>query len=238
VSDPVLVSLVLPTRNQADHITAVVEDFRRALEPLPGPLEVILVVNGSSDGTLAACRALGAAHPDVRVIESPPGWGGAVKAGVAAARGSLICYTNSARTQPEDLLQILRYGLVNDRVVVKASRKIRASVLRRLGSVIYNFEVRLLFGLAVWDVNGTPKAFPASLRERLGLTEDGDLIDMEFVVNCKRRSIPIVEVPVYITERRAGKSTTNLRSAWKMYTGALRAYLRLRAEQPDGPPPR
>jgi glycosyltransferase involved in cell wall biosynthesis len=237
LSDAILVSLVLPTRNQADHIAGVVEDFRRTLQALPGPFEVILVVNGSRDGTLAACQELARAHPEVRVVESPPGWGGAVKTGIAQARGSLICYTNSARTQPEDLLQLIRYGLVNDRVVVKASRKVRASLLRRLGSVIYNFEVRLLFGLAVWDVNGTPKVFPAALRERLGLTEDGDLIDMEFVVNCKLRAIPIVEVPVYVTERRAGKSTTNLGSAWKMYIGALRAYFRLRSEQPSGRPP-
>jgi len=191
---------------------------------------VIIVVNGSQDGTLEVCHGLATKHAEVRVLEAAPGWGSAVKKGVGEARGSLICYTNSARTQADDLLLILSYGLVNDRLVVKASRKVRASVLRRLGSVIYNFEVRTLFGLAVWDVNGTPKAFPSSLRERIALTEDGDLIDMEFVVNCKLKGIPIVEVPVYITERRAGKSSTNLGSAWKMYSGALRAYRRLRSE--------
>jgi glycosyltransferase involved in cell wall biosynthesis len=198
---------------------------------------VLIVVNGSLDGTLGVCQELAAKHAEVRVLEATPGWGSAVKKGVSEARGSLICYTNSARTQADDLLLILSYGLVNDRLVVKASRKVRASVFRRLGSVIYNFEVRTLFGLAVWDVNGTPKAFPSSLRERLALTEDGDLIDMEFVVNCRRKGIPIVEVPVYITERRAGKSSTNFGSAWRMYTGALRAYRRLRAEGPAAPPP-
>jgi len=223
---------VLPTRNQAGHIGAVVEDFLPVLRRLPGPCEVLLVVNGSLDGTLEVCHELAAKHPEVRVLESPPGWGSAVKKGVGEARGSLICFTNSARTQADDLLLILSYGLVNDRLVVKASRKVRASLLRRLGSVIYNFEVRTLFGLAVWDINGTPKAFPRSLLGPLDLTEDGDLIDMEFIVNCKRKAIPIVEVPVYITERRAGKSSTNLRSAWKMYTGALRAYRRLRGEAP------
>ena len=198
---------------------------------------MLIVVNGSLDGTLGVCQELAAKHAEVRVLEATPGWGSAVKKGVSEARGSLICYTNSARTQADDLLLILSYGLVNDRLVVKASRKVRASVFRRLGSVIYNFEVRTLFGLAVWDVNGTPKAFPSSLRERLALTEDGDLIDMEFVVNCRRKGIPIVEVPVYITERRAGKSSTNFGSAWRMYTGALRAYRRLRAEGPAAPPP-
>ena len=194
-------------------------------------------MNGSLDGTLEVCQDLAAKHAAVRVLESPPGWGSAVKKGIGEARGSLICYTNSARTQADDLLLILSYGLVNDRLVVKASRKVRASLLRRLGSVIYNFEVRMLFGLAVWDVNGTPKAFPRSMLEPLELTEDGDLIDMEFVVNCKRKGIPIVEVPVYITERRAGKSSTNLGSAWKMYSGALSAYRRLRSDS-SAPVPR
>src|ERR1700682_433386 len=141
------VSLVLPTRNQAEHIGSVVEDFLQVLHALPGSFEVILVVNGSEGGTLEVCLDLAAANPQVRVVESPPGWGSAVKKGVAEARGSLICFTNSARTQADDLLLILRFGLVNDRFVVKASRKIRASLLRRLGSVVYNFEVRMLFGL-------------------------------------------------------------------------------------------
>lgn len=221
-----IVSVILPVRNQADHIGAIGELFRNALTELESPFELIFVVNGSADHTLDVCREMARRFPEVRVIESEAGWGRSVKAGIAAAEGGLLCYTNSARTQPDDLLLILRYGLVNDRMVVKASRKVRESLLRRLGSVIYNFEGRMLFGLAVWDINGTPKAFPRAFLEDLDLREDGDLIDLEFVVKCRTKRIPIVEVPVYVTTRHGHRSTTGLRSAWRMYRGALDMYRR------------
>ncbi len=224
----IAVSVILPVRNQGDHIGKVGEMFRNALDELGRTYELIFVVNGSTDQTLELCKEMAGRFPQVKVVESQPGWGRSVKSGIAAARGGLICYTNSARTQPDDLLLILRYGLINDRMVVKASRKVRDSLLRRLGSVIYNFEGRMLFALAVWDVNGTPKAFPNAFTEALDLTEDGDLIDLEFVVKCKLKGIPIVEVPVYVTTRHGHRSTTGLKSAWRMYTGALRLSRRLK----------
>jgi len=225
---PPAVSVVLPTANQDDHIAAVVERFRLALQSLQRPYEILLVVNRSRDQTLAVCRRLASAHPEIQVFESPPGWGNAVRVGARAARGKLIAYTNSARTEAEDLALTIQYGLVNEQVVVKASRKLRDSFLRRLGSVLYNFEVRMLFGLAVWDINGTPKVFPRALIPQLGLTEPGDLIDLEFIVNCKRHGIRIVEVPIYAAQRHGGRSTTTLHSAIKMYAGALFSYWRYR----------
>lgn len=224
----VAVSVILPVRNQADHIGAVGDLFRKTLTELGRPFELIFVVNGSNDRTLEICTELAERFEDVRIVESEPGWGRSVRNGISKARGDLICYTNSARTQPDDLLLILKYGLVNDRMVVKASRKVRDSLLRRLGSVIYNFEGRMLFGLAVWDINGTPKAFPRAYLEDLDLTEDGDLIDLEFIVKCRLKRIPIVEVPVYLTTRHGKKSTTGLASAWRMYVGALQMSRRLK----------
>lgn len=218
--------MILPVANQADHIGPIVERMLAGVRGLDNPIEVILVVNGSQDGTEAICAELASRHPEVASITSKRGWGAAVRAGIEASSGDLLCYTNSARTEPDDLALALRYGLVNDRVVVKASRKVRDSLLRRAGSVIYNFEARMLFGLAVWDVNGTPKVFPRDLLPRLDLTEDGDLIDLQFIVNCRRHGIPIVEMPVYLAVRHGGRSTTRIQSAVRMYRGALSMFWR------------
>ena len=94
------------------------------------------------------------------VLTEKGGWGNAVKLGIKAASGDLICYTNSARTSPQILHDILGYGLANPNVVVKANRKIRDSFRRRLGSLLYNLECRMFFDSPVWDINGTPKVFP------------------------------------------------------------------------------
>src|SRR5439155_26773428 len=103
------------------------------------PYETLLVVNGCRDGSLAACRALAEGHASVRVLETEqPGWGRAVTAGLAAARGDLLCYTNSARTSPQDLLLLLLYAVAFPDAVIKANRKIRENWRRRAGSLLYN----------------------------------------------------------------------------------------------------
>jgi hypothetical protein len=148
------------------------------------------------------------------------GGGRAVRAGLAEARGELVCYTNSARTAPEMLTLCLVYAMAYPGVVVKANRRLRESWRRRLGSLLYNLECRALFDIAVWDVNGTPKVFPRRYEQLLALEREDDLIDAEFNWICKREGYPIVEVPILGTPRLGGKSTTNVRSALRMYVGA------------------
>ena len=228
-----LVSIIIPVRNQSDHISAVVEEFEQALTRLPCPHELIIVVNASTDATLDICRELEKLHAAVRAIHSyKGGWGLAVKMGLEAARGELICYTNCARTQAEDLMLLLIYALAYPNVVIKANRKIRDGWLRRLGSLLYNLECRALFDLSFWDINGTPKVFPRSFEKLMRLTQDGDLIDVELNIICRREGYPVLEVPIFSSRRHGGRSTTTIVSAWKMYAGAIRLWQNLRKTNP------
>jgi glycosyltransferase involved in cell wall biosynthesis len=227
-----LVSIVLPVRNQGDHVAEVVREYEESLARLPVPHETLLVVNASNDDSLPVCRELERTHPSVRVLESAEGgWGRAVLLGLASARGDLLCYTNLARTRAEDLTLLLLYGLMHPDAVVKANRKIRDSLYRRFGSLLYNLECRALFDLSYWDINGTPKVFPRSLPKLLTLTRKDDLVDLEFQVVCRNEGYRVLEVPVFSNVRRGGRSTTNHRSALALYWGAIsmrRALLRAR----------
>jgi len=217
-----LVSIVLPVHNQADHIEGVIEGYRVALENAKLSFELLLVVNGKrKDSSAEICRALEAKHPSIRtsVIEQG-GWGSAVRHGLAQARGDLLCYTNSARTTADDLLLLVLYGITHPDVVVKANRRIRESLRRRAGSLLYNLECRALFDLSAWDVNGTPKVFSRRFEPLVHLTRDDDLIDLEFNAICRREGYRIIEVPLFSTTRSGGRSTTNYGSALKMYVGA------------------
>jgi len=222
-------SIILPVYHQAAELREIVQRAHTALASLPGGSEILLVANGGGDETLSIAAALADADPMVRLVTSQKGWGAAVIAGLGAARGEMLCYTNSARTQARDLELALRYGAVNTEAVVKASRKQRDQAIRRVGSVLYNFEARALFGLAVWDVNGTPKVFHRRLLDRLQLTEQGDLIDLELCALCRMHNIPVVEVPVYDTTRINGKATTNMRSAMRLYAEPFAMRRRLAA---------
>jgi glycosyltransferase involved in cell wall biosynthesis len=217
-----LASVILPVYCQADHLETVVREYENALAKLPCAHELLLIVNGSGDNSLAICRALAGELKDVRVHESPvAGWGAAVKMGLREAKGDLLCYTNLARTSARDLLLLLLYAFANPDTVVKANRKIRDSAYRRVGSLLYNIECRTLFDLSYWDINGTPKVFPRAFGGLLGLTRDDDLIDLEFNVICRQHDYKVLEVPVFSARRHGGRTTTNIRSAWRMYLGAL-----------------
>lgn len=220
------ISIILPVYNQEEHIGSVVDEYEQALATLERTHELILVVNACRDRSAQICRELAQKYPAVRVLESERGgWGLAVRLGLTAARGDFICYTNSARTTAQDLILMVLYAVAFPKVVVKANRKIRESFLRRLGSLFYNLECRLLFDLSYWDINGTPKVFPRAFGKLLQLAREDDLIDLEFNWTCKREHYPIIEVPIFSTRRHGGKSTTRLRSAMHMYAGALKMKL-------------
>jgi hypothetical protein len=89
---------------------------------------------------------------------------------------------------------------------------------------LYNLQCRSLFAMPYWDINGTPKVFPRQFKRLLLLSRDDDLIDLEFNVVCREEEYPVVEVPILTTRRRGGRSTTGLRSAFRLYVGAFRLW--------------
>ena len=223
-----LISIILPVHNQGDHIESLIADYLESIKAIPVPFEMILVVNNSRDNSFAICQDLASRYSMIRAVHSKTGgWGLSVRLGLQHAHGDLLCYTNSARTRPEDLLLFLLYGISNPNVVIKANRKFRDNWRRRLGSLLYNLEVRFLFDLAYWDINGTPKVFPRSCEKLMQLEETGDIIDAEFNVICRRSNYPMIEVPVVSISRRGGKSTTNYASAVGMYLGAIRLWRKM-----------
>jgi glycosyltransferase involved in cell wall biosynthesis len=220
-----MISIVLPVHDQNDHIEAVVSGHIEALARLPEPTELLLVSNGSRDGSADTCGAL-AQRSGVRHIDlERGGWGHAVRRGLAECRGELLCYANSARTTSQDLTLCLLYALANPGVVVKANRKLRDGWARRMGGLLYNIECRTLFDLGHWDVNGTPKVFPRRFDRLLSLSREDDLIDLEFGMVCRREGYPLLEVPILSSRRHGGRTTTGLLSAVRLYSGALRLYL-------------
>ena len=216
-------SVILPVFRQAKQVERLLKTYLIRLERDLKDYELLFVVNGRPDKSFQILKKLVGKNRQVRVFRlNQSGWGRAVKFGLSRARGQFCGYTNSARTNLDDLVNILKLSAVNNKYVVKATRISRESFLRRLGSVIYNLECRFLLKTPQWDINGTPKVLPRLALKKLKLASNGDLIDAELMHKCAKLQIPVVEVPVSLTQRIEGKSTTNLFSALKMYLGVLK----------------
>jgi len=215
------VSIILPIHNQADHVVTVIGDYHAALRGLSVLWEIILVENGSRDESAALCAELAMSYPNVRTLGAGTGWGRAVRTGLAAARGEFLCYTNSARTGADELRRALDAGISRPDRVLKAERKHGRAWLRALGSRLYNLEARLLFGLRLSDINGTPKLFHRRFEALLDLQRDDDLIDLEFCIACHRHGYSMIPLGVASGPRHGGRSTTGWRTAMRLYRGAL-----------------
>ncbi len=219
----VFLSIVLPCRDQEDHIESVLKKYVESLGSLGRRYELVAVPNACTDRTAEIVRSASRAEPRIKVVDNPRGgWGLSVRTGLGAASGSVLCYTNSARTDPDQVVRLLALYLDNRPCVAKARRERRGAPLRETGSWLYNLEGRLVFGLSLRDVNGTPKILSRELYEKLALFSEHDLLDLELIVKARRLGVPIVELPVQGFKRHGGGSSTGLKSAWMMYAGVLK----------------
>jgi len=108
-----------------------------------------------------------------------------------------------------------------------ARRTVAARVAARRDRVVHLQPAGArLFDLPTWDINATPKVFPRALYDALELKADGDLIDLEFYLKCRRLDQAVLEVPIYRWRRHSDRSTTNLSTAVRLYVGATRIWWR------------
>lgn len=216
-------SIILPIYNQEEQVRDIIEDYSKSLINLHCSFELILVINGSSDKSFEVAKKISNEKKFLKIFKiREEGWGRAVRYGINKSNGQLICYTNSARTNTKDLIKILLLTKNNSDTLVKASRIIRESFIRKVGSTIYNIECRFLFKTPIWDVNGTPKVFPRKIINKIKLSSNGDLIDAELISTWVKLGYSILEFPVFLNKRRGGKSTTTILSGIKMYINLFR----------------
>jgi hypothetical protein len=227
---PVGISLVLPISGErATALSDATGAYAEALDGLDQRWEIVLVPN-ARDEVGAGCERIASARSGVSVVMSAHGWGAAVRAGLKASEGQVLCYANYERTSAAALSEMLRFALRNPDVVLRANRRTRDTRIQRAGSLLFNLECRALLGVSTWDVNGTPKVFPRTFGRLLKLTRDDDLLDVEFSLVCEHEGYPVIEIPIDAELLPGLRSHPDYRAALRMYLGVPT----LRAIPPPG----
>jgi len=221
------VSCVLPARNEEGAIAIVVPAALEALASLTVECELVVVDDGSTDGTGALLDGLAGRESRLRVIHfrEPRGYGAALRAGFAASRLPLLAFTDSdGQFDLRDLDRVLPLLVDADLVVgFRVNRADPAS--RHLLSRGYNALVRLALGVRVRDVNCAFKAFHRRVLDLLPLKSDGYAINAELVARADAAGLRIGEVGVRHFVRIAGRSKVGATNV----PGALRQLWALRS---------
>lgn len=202
-----------PAYNEEENVERTVELALSRIGPLvEGSIEVLVVDDGSTDRTPELADALAAADPRVRVHHQPNrGYGGALKAGFATARGELVCFSDG------DLqFDLAEMGRLLDRLA-DASSPVDAVIgyrIRRRDPVhrifiakTYNAIVSVAFGLRVRDIDCAMKLFRRSVFDGLRLDADGPFLSAETLIKLRARGVAMAQVGVNHFPRAAGTNT-------------------------------
>jgi dolichol-phosphate mannosyltransferase len=215
--------LVLPTYNEAENLESVVAAARRMLrDAAPEGFRLLVVDDGSPDGTGAIADALAAAHPgEVEVLHRPErqGLGPAYLAGferaLAAGAGHVFEMDADLSHDPADLARLLAAVRDGGADLALGSRYVRGGgvadwgAIRRIVSRGGSWYARRTLGLQVRDLTGGFKCFRADVLREIDLPSvrsRGYAFQVELTYRTIVRGFRVVEVPIVFRDRQRGTS--------------------------------
>ena len=219
--------LILPTYDEAENIEAIVAAARAVLErAAPGAHRILVVDDGSPDGTGAIADRLAAEHETVEVLHrtAREGLGPAYLAGFARALEGGAAYVLEMDADlshdPADLARLLAAAAEAD--LVLGSRYVAGGGvsdwgrLRRLVSRGGSWYARRILGLGVRDLTGGFKCFRREVLEAIDLPtvhSRGYAFQVELTHRAVRAGFRVVELPIVFRDRQAGRSKMSWRIA-------------------------
>jgi dolichyl-phosphate beta-glucosyltransferase len=200
-------TVVIPAYNEEHRLGSTVAELVTFLEARGGRFEILVVDDGSTDGTVALCRALAARCPALRVIPTAPnrGKGHAVRIGMMAARGALVMMCDADGSTPAaEIPRLLRPILDGRAAIAIGSRYLPGAappdqpLWRRLWSRLVNLFIQSTLVPGVRDTQCGFKAFTAAVAKDLfsRATIDGWAFDLEVLALARRLGHGVVEVGV------------------------------------------
>lgn len=229
-----MLSIVVPAYNEARRLPATALAVLAAMDGWPFSCELVLVDDGSSDGTADLIAGLAAKDPRIVAVSYTPnrGKGGAVVAGVARSRGERVMFFDADLSYPLSAVPELVRRLDAAPVVVgardlhsdgKDGGRAEYSPTRKLTSVVFNAFVGLFLRLGVRDTQCGFKGFDGGLARELfpNLVVTGFGFDVELLFLARRWGLAIDRMPIRMVNRE-GSSVSVLRHSLQMARDVLR----------------
>lgn len=234
-----MLSVVLPCYNEKDNLEAL---FMRldALADLDNNIEIILVDNGSTDGSdkmfEQELSKRNAATFRVVKVEKNIGYGFGILSGLRAAKGNVLSVTHADRqTDPLDVLEAYSiYTNANDpNLLVKGFRK-----NRKISEAVFSYGMgvlaSLVLGTRLTEINAQPKLFSKQFFNQYEKQAPHDFsLDLYFLYQAKKHG-QIIDFPVYFAKRVAGEakggSGSSFKTKWKLIKRSFNYIFELRKQ--------
>jgi len=227
-------SVVIPAYNEETRLTRHLPGIISFLESRGRPFEIIVVNDGSKDGTARVTEEFAKAHPVVRLISLNPnrGKGGAVKAGMLDARGRFVLFTDADQSTPitevDKLLEKLEregYDMaIGSRGVPGAKVKQPQAWHRALAGKLFGVGTRCLCIHGFYDTQCGFKCMTREAARKIfpQVTSPTAIFDIEMLVVATREGCAVAELPVHWVHDPDTRIPYNLRRALRIWAELFR----------------
>lgn len=206
---PTFLSMCMPAYNEKPNIEETLSSACAILPEFVQQFEVVVVDDGSQDGTGDIVARFAANDPRIRLVRHPAnrGYGAAVTTGLRAARGELVAFTDSdGQFSFLDLPQLLIHLDGHDAVL--GYRYNRAdNWMRKFNAWCWGRLIRVVLGVRVRDLDCAFKLFRREVIDALELTATGAAINAEMLSQCVQAGLRMCETPVMHYPRFQGTPT-------------------------------
>ena len=201
------VSVLVPAKDEAENLPLFMEQAEAAFRAAGPRFEVVVIDDGSTDGTWAVLETLRARYPFLRAVRhrSQRGIADALRTGYLNARGQvLVFYPADLQFRPEDIPRLVAPILAGDADMVTGFKQ--GKYEKAFVSRIYNGLSRLLFDVPVKDLNSV-KAYRREIMDALPIRPDWHRY---MIVLAHAQGFTVTEIPVPLYPRHAGTSKFGL----------------------------
>ncbi len=208
------VSVVIPSRNEADSIGAVIDEVHRALAGRG--YEILVIDTESTDGTVQIAESKGA-----RVVPEPRrGYGRAYKTGFTQAKGKYIATLDADLTYPAERIPEFVRMLDDGADFVSGDRLTALDLgsmtgMHRIGNAMLNISFKLITGYSIRDSQSGMWVFRRSILGCLNVVDDGMPFSEELKMESIMAGLRFIEVPIKYRPRVGEKKIRSFSDAFK-----------------------
>lgn len=203
MAPPIRVSVLVPAKDEAENLPTFLDLCAQMIAAQAVGYEVVVIDDGSRDGTATVLETLRATHPFLRVVRhrAQRGIADALRSGYLAARGDiLVFYPADLQFLPEDIPRLCAPILADDADMVTGFKQ--GKYEKAFVSRIYNGLSRSLFDVPVRDLNNV-KAYRRGIMDDQPVRPDWHRY---MIVLAHAQGYTVREIPVALYPRHAGRS--------------------------------
>ena len=208
-------TVVMPAFNEAEILETSVKLVVEGLRERGTSFELVIVENGSTDGTSAIADALATSFPEVRAEHRVNAdYGRALRAGLLSARGEVVVNFDTDFFDLDFLdAAVARVYEPNGPAIVVGSKRGEGATdsrapLRKIATAVFGTVLRVAFGLHVSDTHGIKAMRRAAVEPfARGCASGQDLFDTELILRVERAGLRTAEIPVGVEELRPARTS-------------------------------